>query len=129
MSYPRTFDEAVSYCEAMSSHLKEGGRFVGFGNNPFDNVPGMRDLSLYGLKKETQGDAEGSRVLYFLPGMTDPIVNILLKPETYQRAFARAGFKKFRWVQVQLSPSKEIPDWAPFFNPNPPFIAIEAVKE
>lgn len=128
LSYPKTLEEAVSYCRAMASHLKPGGRFVGFNNNPFDTFIGAR-WEKYGFKKVMTSLAEGAEVKYLVDGMDNPIVNYHLKPETYERAFRDAGFSHFEWQRVQLAPAESgNPYWDDFFRGEPPFIAMSAVK-
>ncbi len=129
LSYPRSLGEASEYCRAMASHLKEDGRFVGFNNNPFEVFSGKGGYSQYGFEKEMSGDVEGSQVTYKVDGMDNPIVNFYLRPETYEKAFRRAGFREFQWQRVLLNPAeKGNPYWNKFFMGKPPFIAMLAVK-
>lgn len=128
LSYPRSAEEVTAYCKAIASHLKPGGRFVGFNNNPFDVFQGEK-LAKYGFRKSMERAEEGSKVVYRVEGMTDPIVNYYLKPETYEAAFKEAGFTSFEWVRVQLDPKHAgDPYWEEFFEGEPPFIAMVAVK-
>ena len=132
LSYPRSLEEAVAYCTAMASHLKEGGRFIGFNNNPFDVFKGER-YAKYGFRKVMNGDKEGSEIVYWVEGRTNPIVNYYLHPETYERAFKEAGFSKFEWTSVQLEPSeRENEFWEEFLSGHShfpsPFVAMVAEK-
>lgn len=134
LSYPESLDEAASYCRAIASHLKPGGRFVGFNNNPFDSTIGVRDLSKYGLRKTVEGNTDGSRVIYHVDGVNDPIINYFLSPGSYEEAFAEAGFHDFAWKEATLSPEdKRSPEkslfWREFFDPKCPFIAMTVVKD
>jgi len=131
LSYPRSLEEAIRYCQAIASHLKTGGRFVGFNNNPFQTFEGLEggDYLKYGFLKQMHGDREGSEVLYLLEGMSDIITNYYLSPETYQEAFKQAGFREFNWVPIELDPEVQDKEfWKDFFAGQPPFIAMTAVK-
>jgi len=129
MSYPINLEEAVKYCRAMFSHLRAGGRFIGFNNNPLNVFNGKR-FGKYGCEKEMSGDIEGGRVLWRVEGMTEPIVNFYLRPETYEKAFIEAGFSEFKWSRVLLDPASQQADdyWEEFFEGEPPFVAMVAVK-
>jgi len=128
LSYPQSLDEAVEYCGAIASHLKKGGKFIGFNNNPFEVFNGSK-YSKYGFQKEMSGCVEGSEVIYRLECMENPIINFYLNPETYEEAFRRAGFSRFRWQRVLLSPGEENNlYWNEFFEEEPPFIAMVAEK-
>lgn len=128
LSYPRNLEEAIAYCKAMASHLKNGGRLVGFNNNPFEVFNGVKHAE-YDFEKEMHGDTEGDQVIYRVARMDNPIVNFYLCPQTYEQAFREAGFSKFRWQRVLLNPSEQgNPYWDNFFSNEPPFIAMLAVK-
>lgn len=128
LSYPRSLEEATAYCSAMTSHLKMGGRFVGFNNNPFEVFTGKK-YKKYGMEKEMCGGKEGEQVVYRVDGMDNEIVNFYLDPETYEEAFERAGFSEFSWQRVLLDPAeKENVYWNEFFADEPPFIAMLARK-
>ena len=54
--------------------------------------------------------------------------NFYLAPETHAEAFARAGFRRFRWIDVALHPSEAgNPFWDDFMA-NPPIVAFEAER-
>ena len=128
LSYPKTLEEAVEYCQAIASHLKKGGKFVGFNNNPFEVFEGERHAQ-YGFRKVMKGSAEGAEVVYWVDGMKNPIVNFYLLPETYEKAFKKAGFSKFEWQRARLVESEKGNSyWDKFFKDNPPFIAMLAEK-
>ena len=128
-SYPRNLDEAILYARAINSHLIDGGKFVGFNNNPFEIFEGRRYAD-YGYEKEMREGEEGAKVLWRVTGVRDPIVNYFLKPETYEKAFMEAGFSQFVWKRVSLDPrsSQEVSYWQEFFEDEPPFIGMLAVK-
>jgi len=129
LSYPKTLEEAVSFCRSIATHLKDKGRFIGFNNNPFEVFNGSGNYSKYGFEKEMGGDVEGGEVVYRIPGMEDPIINYYLRPETYEQAFREAGFSEFEWKRVLLNPSERGNTyWEEFFRGQPPFIAMLARK-
>ncbi len=128
LSYPRNLEEAVAYCGAISSHVRPGGKFVGFNNNPFEVFDGER-YAKYGFRKVMKETTEGAEVIYHVDGMTNPIVNFYLRPETYEKAFKQAGFTQFAWQKVLLAPSEVRNSyWDDFFKDEPPFIAMVAEK-
>ncbi len=129
LSYPRNLDEAVTYCKSIAACLKRGGQFIGFNNNPFEVFDGVRHEE-YGCQKEMHGDIEGGRVIYRVTGMSNPIINFFLKPETYEQAFREAGFSRFNWVKVLLNPNNPqgTDYWKNFFADEPPFISMIAEK-
>ena len=129
LSYPRNLEEAIAFCQALASHLKPGGRFIGFNNNPFEVFDGERHAQ-YGFRKVMTGGEEGREVIYWVGGMTNPIVNFYLRPETYERAFREAGFSTFSFQRAILSPSEaQNPYWNDFFKGEPPLIAMLAEKK
>ncbi|MEK6918108.1 MAG: class I SAM-dependent methyltransferase [Nanoarchaeota archaeon] len=129
LSYPKNLEEAVAYCRAIASHLKEGGMFVGFNNNPKDVFDGIR-FHKYGFEKEMHGGKEGGEVVYRVQGLTEPIINYFLKTSTYEKAFKEAGFSEFEWKAVSVSDQsqKSIFYWREFLKLGPPFIAMTAIK-
>ena len=128
LSYPKSLEEATAYCKAMASHLRKGGRLVGFNNNPFEVYNGER-YEKYGFRKVMESSKEGAEVVYWVKGMTDPIVNFHLKPETYEKAFRDAGFSELQWKKVLLAPSeKGNPYWDEFFKDKSPLLAMLAKK-
>ena len=128
LSYPKSLEEATAYCKAMASHLKSGGKLIGFNNNPFEVFDGVRHAE-YGFEKEMHGDTEGSLVIYRVAGMDNPIVNFHLHPKTYERAFREAGFSEFRWQRVLLNPNQQGNSyWNNFFSNEPSFVAMLAMK-
>lgn len=129
LSYPRSLDEAAAYCKSIHSCLKEGGKFVGFNNNPFEVFDGFR-YAEYGFQKEMHGDAEGGEVIYHVSGMNNPIINFYLKPQTYEKAFRKAGFSSFSWKRILLNPSNEQGEdyWRNFFVNEHPLIAMVSEK-
>jgi len=129
LSYSRSLDEAVGYCESIARCLRDGGKFIGFNNNPFEIFDGNK-YAKYGFEKEMHGDSEGGKVFYRVSGVTDPITNFYLSPQTYEDAFRKAGFSRFNWHRVMLNPTNPQGKdyWKEFFEGEPPFIAMTAEK-
>jgi len=131
LSYPKSPEEAASYCRAIASHLPDGGVFVGFGNNTLERTGGDQ-YKAYGFTKvhsaDTVGDSDGAWVDWRFVGLTDPIRNYNIYPETYRRAFADSGMKLF-WQKALLHPSQEGDSkWNTFFEGEAPVIAMIATK-
>ncbi len=129
LSNPINLEEAVAYCKSINACLREGGRFVGFNNNPFEVFDGVR-YAEYSFQKEMHGDTEGGEVIYRVLGMSNPIINFYLKPQTYEKAFREAGFSGFSWRRISLNPTNEQGEayWRNLFANEPPFIAMLAEK-
>ena len=128
LNYARSLEEAVQYCRAIASHLKPDGRFIGFNNNPFEVFNGER-YAEYGFRKAMSGNNEGGEVIYRVDGMTDPIINYYLSPQTHEQAFLKSGLE-LEWKRILLHPSeRENSHWDNFFESEPPFIAILGRKK
>ncbi len=128
LSYPKSLEEATEYCEAIASHLKKDGQFIGFNNNPFETFNGSR-YSKYGFEKIMKGNLEGEEVIYRVERMNNPIVNFYLRPKTYKKAFEKAGFSELKWKRVLLNPLQQGNQyWKEFFDGQPPFVAMVARK-
>ncbi|MDB2384244.1 class I SAM-dependent methyltransferase [Endozoicomonas sp.] len=130
-SYPQSLEDVTRYCQALSSHLSEGGIFISFGNNPFDRKSHIQ-YKPYGFNKEysaeKKGDNDGAWVDYYVDGINQPIRNYNLFPETYNHAFALAGLKLF-WNPPSLHPAEQNnPYWEDFFEDQPPFHMMIATK-
>ena len=131
LSYPKNLEETILYCEAIASHLKKGGKFVGFNNNPFEIFDGKANYSKYGFEKFMNGAVDGSEVIYLLSGMDNPIINFYLNPKIYEESFKKTGFSDFKWEAVLLDPAttKSSEYWKKFFKEKAPFIAMTARKK
>ena len=148
LSYSRTLEEAAEYFRRIFTHLKPGGRFIGFGNNPFDAFFGSR-YKEYGIEKIMEGDVEGSPVIYRIHDndvggkLVATATNYHLHAATYREASREAGIRQFSLEPVQLDPNpvkihpitgRILPDeyYDNFFGGLPrfksPFIAMVAVK-
>lgn len=127
LNYAKSPEELVAYCRAVASHLKQGGWFVVFNNNPFEVYEGER-YAEYGFRKVMHGGREGAPIEYRIDGMKEPLINYYLPPEAHERAFAAAKME-MQWVEVSLDPrEKDNRHWDNFFKDKPPFIAIFGMK-
>jgi len=148
LSYSRNLEEAAEYIRRIFTHLKKGGRFIGFGNNPLDTFIGSR-YGEYGIEKIMEGDVEGSPVIYRIHDndvggkLVATATNYHLHAATYREASREAGIRQFSLEPVQLDPNpvkihpitgRILPDeyYDNFFGGLPrfksPFIAMVAVK-
>lgn len=131
MNYPKTPKETLAYCTAIASHLAAGGVFVGFQNNPFERTGG-KQYKPYGFVKvhhsDTLGDSDGAQVDWVIDGMSDPIVNFNILPETYETCFANVGMK-LHWRRTMLHPSQQNnSNWDIWCQGEHPTIAMVVTK-
>lgn len=127
LNYAKSPEELMAYCRAVASHLKQGGYFIVFNNNPFEVYDGER-YAEYGFRKVMHGGGIGAPIEYLVEGMQKPIVNYYLSPEVHEHAFV-ASRMVMEWVPVVLDPSQSGNRyWDNFFAGEPPFIAIQAMK-
>ncbi len=131
LSYPKSPEEVTSYCTAIGSHLADSGVYVGFGNNTKERTGGHQ-YKPYGFTKvhsaDTKGDSDGAWVDWCVDGLTNPIRNFNLHPDTYRQAFADTGMQLF-WQEALLHPSQVgNSNWNIFFEDEAPVIAMIATK-
>ncbi len=131
LSYPKSPEEVTSYCSAIASHIADAGVYVGFGNNTEERTGGHQ-YKPYGFTKvhsaDTMGDCEGAWVDWHIDGLTNPIRNYNLYPDTYRRAFEDAGMQLF-WQEALLHQSQTgNSDWDTFFEGEAPVTAMIATK-
>ena len=132
LNYARTPEQLFRFCRVCHDALRPGGRMVGLNNN-VHNLSGEHGSSgKYGLKRTWEGPlAEGDAIRYTMinaDGGQIEFDNFYLGPRTHDEAFARAGFRDFRWVDVSLHPSEGgNPFWDDFMA-DPPIIAFAAER-
>lgn len=127
LNYAKSPEELVAYCRAVASHLKQGGWFIVFNNNPFEVYEGER-YAKYGFRKVMYGSREGAPIEYWIDGMKEPLINYYLPPEAHECAFTATGMV-MQWVEVSLDPrEKDNQHWDLFFKDKPPFIAILGMR-
>jgi toxoflavin synthase len=135
LNYAQSPDELKQFCKVVYAHLKPGGRFIGFNDNPHNDSAHYGKYKKYGFVKETtQNRTEGDFVKYrmFNPDGTEfSFDNFYFHPHTYETAFAQAGLKDFKWEGPYLHPEHQHPSkfgyWEDFMN-HPPLIGFSAVK-
>ena len=148
LNYARDANELLRFVQAAYGVLKPGGRFVGFNDNVLNVPGGTVSYARYGFEKEYRGTPAGATPSEGVssgatPNEGDPIVyrfmnddgtrfefsNYYLSPGTYRRAFEKAGFAGFHWVDPQLHPSERDNGYWDEFMAAPPIIGFTAVRE
>ena len=131
LSYPKTKGELRQYVGAISTHLSNGGIFIGFGNNTEERLS-TTAYTPYGFVKVHQADHEadydGAWVDWHIEGLSDPIRNYNLYKETYESVFLEYNMT-LQWHAPKLHPSQnKNPIWGNFFKNTPPVMAMVATK-
>ncbi len=131
---PRPSHNWESFLRAVHVNLRCGGRFVGMNNHPTNAPEHFASYARYGFIKEAIGPlGEGSIVRYHFhkdDGDSFSVDNFHLAAQTYEEAFARAGFVDFAWHGPFLdpyTPAAETAHWDVFMT-HPPVIAFSARK-
>lgn len=136
LNYAQSPEELTQFCKVVYDHLKPGGRFIGFNDNPLNDSKHYTNYKKYGFVKETteqrkEGDFVKYR-LFNLDGTEFSFDNFYFAPQTYANAFAEAGLKNFQWEGPLLHPAQHSPEkyayWENFMK-HPPLIGFSAVKE
>ncbi len=132
LNYAKTAQELYQFCRSAYQALKPGGIFVGFNDNINENPNDAPSFLKYGFEKTTPAlQKEGDVVKYTITnedGTRFSIDNFFLTPETYQRAFEKAGFIGFSWHGPYLNPKQKGNSfWDDFMNYKP-IIGFRAVK-
>ncbi|MGD1895116.1 MAG: class I SAM-dependent methyltransferase [Cyclobacteriaceae bacterium] len=133
LNYARTKEELVSYCRAAYHQLRSGGFFIGYNDNPFNQVEEYSSYRKYGFTKQAKEDRQEGDPIHYTFYNTDDTVftfdNYYLRPQTYAEAFTEAGFTRFQWVAPELHPSQlDDPFWGQFMT-HPPVIGFLAEKK
>ncbi|AEI48721.1 class I SAM-dependent methyltransferase [Runella slithyformis] len=135
LNYARSPQELTQFCKVVCDHLKPGGRFIGFNDNPLNDAAYYANYRKYGFVKETteqrnEGDFVKYR-MFNLDGTEFSFDNFYFSPQTYADAFAKAGLKNFRWEGPLLHPEQHHPKkyayWEDFMK-HPPLMGFSAVK-
>ncbi len=131
MNFPKTPEETLLYCQSLVSHLETGGVFIGFLNNPYERSGGEQ-YKPYGFWKEytadRDGDYDGCPVDVHIDGLSNPIRNYNILPETYEWAFREAGMD-MEWREVEVHPSqKKSPYWNLLFDGIAPVNMVSATR-
>lgn len=111
LNYARTREELLRFCQVAYRALRPGGRFVGFNDNVNRDPNDAPSFAPYGFEKICPPPrCEGDAIIYAIrqpDGGVFRITNYYLSPETYQWAFAEAGFANFTWAGPWLDPAQE----------------------
>ncbi|HEV7347036.1 class I SAM-dependent methyltransferase [Telluribacter sp.] len=133
LNYARSREELNQFCQVVYTHLKPGGRYIGFNDNPMNSPLFYGTYRKYGFVKETPKERkEGDFIKYrmFNPDGTEfSFDNFFLPAPTYAEAFAAAGLRDFQWEGPFLNPQESLPEkqsyWTEFMN-QPPMIGFSA---
>jgi SAM-dependent methyltransferase len=130
LNYARTRGELLRFCQVAYRALKAGGRFVGFNDNVNRNPNEAPSFAPYGFEKSCpHPPREGDEIIYAIrqpDGGVFRITNFYLSPESYERAFAEAGFRNFTWSGPWLEPGQTAnPFWNDFMR-HAPLIGFSA---
>lgn len=132
LNYATSKAELNQFCKVAYAHLKSGGRFLGFNDNPFNDPVYYKAYKKYGFIKETpENRKEGDSIQYRmfnLDGTEFSFYNFYLAPETYAQAFTQAGFSDFRWEGPFLKPEESQNEYWTDFMAQPPMIGFIAYK-
>lgn len=132
LNYARTKDELLQMCRVVYSSLKDNGLFIGFNDNPNNQLKNYGSYAKYGFVKEsTEKRAEGDLVRYVIRNSDDVVFsidNFYFSPQTYQECFMAAGFTHFQWEGPYLdSEMLGNPYWDKFLA-DPPLTGFFAHK-
>ena len=130
LHYAGTAEKLARFLRVCHQALSPGGRLVGFNDNVLNPPRGTVSLRKYGIVKTGPAVPHaGAPIRYRFTnpaGAEFGFENYFLSPETYARAFERAGLRDFRWLGVSLDPAERgNPFWDDFLT-NPPVIAFTA---
>ncbi len=135
LNYAQSPEQLTQFCKVVYDHLKPGGRFIGFNDNPLNESQHYAKYKKYGFVKETtahrkEGDFVKYR-LFNLDGTEFSFDNFYFDPQTYANAFTGAGLKNFQWEGPLLHPEQHQTDkfeyWEDFMK-HPPLIGFSAIK-
>ncbi len=132
LNYAQSREELHQFCQAVYKHLKPGGRFIGFNDNPHNQPRYYGSYRKYGFIKETpENRKEGDYIRYVMynpDGTTFHFNNYYLLPETYEEVFRTVGFKEFSWEGPFLNPDETENNFWSAFMLQPPMIGFTAGK-
>jgi SAM-dependent methyltransferase len=133
LNYAKSKDELLAFCKAAYRQLKPGGLFIGVNDNPGNDLIWYESYRKYGFIKQSLPDRkEGDPIRYTFYNADDSqfqFNNYYLHPETYEAAFAEAGFIDFQWRHVSLDPAEQEKDFWNHFLAYPPIIGFSARKK
>ena len=131
LHYAGSAEKLLRFLRVVHAALQPGGLFAGFNDNVLNPPRGTVSWSQYGFVKTGPEGAPrpGDPIRYRFTnedGSVFEFNNDYLSPETYESAFAEAGFRDFRWLGVSLDPAEQNNPFWDHFLQNPPVIAYSA---
>lgn len=135
LNHARTKEELLAMCQAVSSSLKPGCRFIAVNNNAEQPVESFSALRKYGCMKTIAGNLqEGTpiTITLFVEDRSFSFDDYYLSTRTYEWALGSAGFREILWHPPRLSPQGEAQFgkeyWVEFLD-QPPLIFLECIKD
>ncbi len=132
LHYAGAEEKLLRFLGVAHRALRPGGRLVGFNDNVLNLPRGTVSLSRYGIVRTGPADPYAGAPIHYRftnpDGTQFEFHNYFLSPETYVRAFERAGFGDFRWLGVALDPAERGNRFWDEFLENPPVIAYTATR-
>jgi len=133
LNYATSKDELLAFCKAACRQLKPGGRFIGFNDNPSNDLDYYGTYRKYGfIKQSFFHRKEGDPIRYTFynaDGSQFHFNNYYLHAETYAAAFSEASFIDFQWRNISLDPAEKENKFWDHFIAHPPVIGLSARKK
>ncbi|MGD1895095.1 MAG: class I SAM-dependent methyltransferase [Cyclobacteriaceae bacterium] len=133
LNYARSRSELQDFCRAAYRQLRPGGYFVGINDNPLNGYVWYESYRKYGFVKDSiPFRREGTAIKYTFynsDGGQFQFNNYYFHPNTYEEAFAAAGFTNFQWRSVSLDPAQQGNRFWDHFLAHPPIIGFSAQKK
>lgn len=108
LNYASTYEELLSFLTMVYNALPAGGMFYSVNNSPNDHQCHHPELRKYMFSKTCEDPVEGAAIQYtFYDEHDQPICtidNYVLLRKTYDRAFRAAGFKRWGYSSLVVSP-------------------------
>ncbi|MEZ4868173.1 MAG: amino acid adenylation domain-containing protein [Caldilineaceae bacterium] len=134
LNYAQSKEQLVAMCRTIAANLKPGGHFIALNENFNQSPQDFHGYARYGYAKTmAEPYREGGVITYTLSTGTEDLHfdGYYWSQETYQMAFAAAGFQAVEMHDLRCSPQgiAEYGErfWQNFLN-NPPFIGIVCRK-
>lgn len=132
LNYAKDVHQLELFCKTIYSHLKPGGIFVAFNDNPNNSPKYFKHYKKYGfVKAGSLPQSEGDPIRYTLYNQDQTKIsfdNYYMKASTIENSFENIGFSKFCWHAIQLDPNIDNKLFWREFLEHPPMIAMTANK-
>jgi ubiquinone/menaquinone biosynthesis C-methylase UbiE len=141
INHARTKAELAKMCQTIYTNLKPGGRFIGVNNNlevylklSSEIYECLQKYGYHRRKIDSSSMEDGMPISVFnyeINGETVTIDDYYLSNQTYEQAFADAGFQETIWHQPMVSPAGIQKYGAEFWEDlleNPLLVFIECQK-